>query len=143
MLIRHILSQQHRIPYPYRCPTTLVYPIPRNGISPISLVTTPGSCVDPGTDMEFSFTITEVLCNNQVNQYNNVSDCRLNLYFAIETQNVVSCPLCPTRTSPYLITGDQSFSYNLEGTFLFNNPLQKKKKQTERLIASDELDPCG
>jgi len=109
------------VPYPkaWRCPATFTLTIPFAGISPIDVVETPGGCIDPGTKVEYTFTVNDPLCTGPVSVLNSNPNCRKNLYFAIESQNAIPFPGAPVRADLFLIAGPFTFTYNIEGTYVF------------------------
>lgn len=111
---------QQSYPYAWRCPNSITLTLPIGGISPIDLQMVPASCATPGTDVQFLFTVNDATCSGPVSTSNSgPSGCKRNLYVAIETLHAVSCSpsVCPTILSPHLITGSETFTYNIQSSF--------------------------
>jgi hypothetical protein len=114
--------------YAYRCPDVFTFTMPVGGFSPVDVVTIPGTCVQPGTVVTFTFTYTDPICTGPITAANPVPACALNLYFALvntdgQTSYTNSAPTTPghgiTLGAPYLINGIYAFTFNVEGQFVF------------------------
>jgi hypothetical protein len=112
------------VPYhfAYRCPATVVLTLPVSGFGQITIITTPGDCVHPGTNVQFITQISNVLCTGPVTvATQTTADCQYNLYFAIAPLNGVPFPGSPTLASPQLIAGAQAFTYNADSSFFLDD----------------------
>jgi len=110
--------------FPWRCPTTISYPIPFGGMSPVKVLTVPGKCTDPGTVAEFTLKYVDPTCSGPVSTNNTDPACKYRMFFAIENANppaeAVLYPGAPTRLgSPYQIAFPYAFTFNLQQTFIW------------------------
>ena len=109
-------------PLPWRCPDIVVITLPFGGFSPINVVTNPGPCTRPGTTVRFDFTFTDVNCEGPVSAANDEPLCRRDIYFALQGANGSTAYTdsgAPSLTTPFLLAGINTQSYNNEGSFLF------------------------
>lgn len=110
-------------PYPWRCPDSAVINLPFGGFSPVDVVTFPGPCTSPGTSVHFTFTYTDVYCVGPISTANEEPLCQRDVYFALESVNGSNTAYflagAPSLTSPYLIGGIRTLTYNLGAAFNF------------------------
>jgi hypothetical protein len=103
---------------PYREPVTITYQIPNLGVGPVSVIVFPGDCDNRGNKFRVSFTVNNPLCSGPVTSFNLNPECAFNLYFALTSLNNPTYP-GPTPTHGLLLSGNDLFSYNFEGSFVF------------------------
>lgn len=109
-------------PLPWRCPNSVTITLPYTGFSPLNILTTPGPCTRPGTDVRFDVLYTDVSCEGPISAANVEIFCRRDLYFAIQTagnNTAYNAAGAPSITSPFRIDGINTIAYNNEGSLIY------------------------